>query len=141
MGAKETFQKQKAKFLAWYRERVTRRVFVIACLLAVVCLIVSAIPGLNIIYLAGVCCVIVAVGASFGDTITSRKEFIAMTKRLEHEHRIRQSEAYGYVREPSCFSDKDKANIKRKLTGFKISFVFKTIFLIILIALLFQGGV
>jgi len=112
-------------FKKWYKERVSRRVFVICALLTLVMLVLGSIDGLGFLLYGAIISAIIATFASIGDTWEDYKIFkIVMAKiPLDDLH------------------TEDIADIKRQKRKFRGTLAVKVIFIIIFVALMTQGGV
>ena len=128
-------------FNKWYKSRLVHRIFFIATLLGAVLLVVSNFDNTGIIFIVGICVIVVAIISSVIDTIMNWTEFSRTIKRLENNNKAREAQYYGQPVSASCFSPEDKRQIRKKRMTYLTVVAVKVIFALILIALILQNGV
>jgi len=135
---KQYFKKIHSAFEKWYKERVTRRVFFVSIIIAIGLFCISSLFRIDFLFSFAIVVLMVAIASSISDTIISKRIFEATIKKIIFEHMIREIELYGQQITPSPFNEFDFKEIKRKKLSFMGTIVLKSIFIIILIALLLQ---
>ena len=128
----------KQAYLKWYKERQCRRVMMTTGVLAFLFILFSWFHQIVMIFavlFAGV-----TIFCSICDTYLSRKQFKQDVIKVEQEHKIREIETFGDVTS-EAFNEQDKKEIKRKTRNFTGIIALKIIFMLILVALLFQVGI
>jgi len=129
---KDSFNRVFNILRQWYRERMVRRVFLIAIAAALFCLILVPIFKASFIGYAAMLCCIVALGASIGDTWMSSKEFKHGIKDMQQQYFTRMVETYGEymgASAPPCFSPQDLKQIKKKKIQYRGSILIKLVFI------------
>ncbi|MDR0461833.1 MAG: hypothetical protein LBG88_00660 [Christensenellaceae bacterium] len=122
------------QFKCWYDGRLVRRVAFWGGLVALFLMSISGIDKSGTLLYFAIGTGVIAVGASTQDTLQDMIDFRRKIKKLEFEHKIRETEIYGRIRTPSCFTPEDKKEIIRKKTTYGIIIAFKLLLIVILIA-------
>jgi len=131
---KDSFNRALSYLRQWYRERMVRRVFLIAIAAALFCLILAQFGGAfgNAMGYGAMLCCIVALGASVGDTWMSSKDFKQGIKDMQQQYFVRMVETYGEqmgAAAPPCFSPQDLKQIKKKKMQYRGSILIKLLFI------------
>ena len=127
------------RFKKWYLERKIRQIFVIMAGLAFLLLFLAQFDPTGFLFYAVIGCALIALFAAIGDSWQSLQDFEKAIKEMEKKHKLREIESFGTVVTP-CFEYQDRKDIKRKRLNYFGIIGLKLIFLVILIALLIQGG-